>query len=143
MLDPVDEPHPIVALLRHFGNGMHVSISVPASGVKDARPLQNYVLVADAGCVGERREGHTDLFPIVVIGAPLAWWIVAFAVMHGEGSALVYALLFLVAPFVICVAVLSFAGARTAAVPAGILSSALGGLSWLAVVVLFAAKFAN
>jgi hypothetical protein len=93
--------------------------------------------------MGERREGHTDLVPLVVIGAPVVSWVVALAVLHGGGSGLVYALLFLGAPFAINVAVLSLAGARTAAIPAAIFSSVLGGASWIVVAVLFAAKFAN
>jgi hypothetical protein len=93
--------------------------------------------------MGERRQGHTDLAPAVVVGAPVASWIVALGVLHGDGGGWVYAMLFLVAPFAMSLAVLRFAGARTAAIPAAIVSSALGGASWLAAVLLFAAKVAG
>jgi hypothetical protein len=93
--------------------------------------------------MGERREGHTDLAPLVVIGAPVASWVFALAVLHGGGSGLVYAVLFLVVPFAINLVVLSLVGARAAAIPAAIFSSVIGGASWIVVGVLFAAKFAN
>lgn len=93
--------------------------------------------------VGERREGHTDLVPLTVIGAPVASWVVALAATHGEGSGWMYALLFLAAPFALNLAVLHIAGARTAAIPAAILSCLLGGASWIVVAFLFAARFAN
>ena len=37
MLDPVEESHPIVALRRYFGDGMHISIRVAPFKLKGAR----------------------------------------------------------------------------------------------------------
>ena len=91
----------------------------------------------------ERRQGHTDLAPLFVLGAPVASWVFALAVLQGGGSGLMYAVLFLVVPFSINLVVLSLVGARAAAIPAALFSSVLGGASWIVVAVLFAAKFAN
>lgn len=83
-----------------------------------------------------------DAVPAAVIGALIIAWAIALGVLHGSGSAWMYALLFGALPFGATLATAP-AGTRGAAAPKALWGAGIGLASWIVVAVLFAAKFAD
>jgi hypothetical protein len=92
-------------------------------------------------------ENHHDIrrhaVPFAFIGGPVLSWGIGLGALHGDGSGLLYALLFGALPFVVTFVSAWIVGKSAIALPAAIGSAAIGIVSWLAVAVLFAARFAN
>jgi hypothetical protein len=78
-----------------------------------------------------------------VVAAPCLSWLIALALLHGNGSGSTYALLFVAVPFALTLATSLTAGNRAAALPAALLSAAIGLASWLFVASVLASKFAD
>ena len=91
------------------------------------------------------RDGHgvANVVPAAVVGGPILSWLIALALLHGDGSGSTYAALFIGLPFALTLAAGLAAGRRASAVPVALLSAALAVVSWLIVAVTFASRFAS
>jgi hypothetical protein len=92
-------------------------------------------------------EKHHDIrrhaVALAFIAAPVLSWAIGLGILRGDGSGLLYALLFGALPFVATFASAWIVGKSAIALPAAVGSAAIGIVSWLAVAVLVAARFAN
>jgi hypothetical protein len=78
-----------------------------------------------------------------VVAAPCLSWLIALALLDGNGSGSTYALVFVAVPFALTLATSLTAANRAAALPAALLSAAIGLASWLFVASMLASKFAD